>query len=240
MAVNKVVLGSETLLDLTGDTVTKGTLLAGRSAHNAAGEQIEGEYTPPDVFTGASAEAAGTSGLVPPPAAGDEKKYLCGDGSWATPEAQTTIKICRCENMPVYLGDKKVSIFAGAGAAKLQKKTVTPTESQQTVTPDTGYDGMSQVTVEAVPAGYIGSGVTKKAAATYTPKSTDQVIAAGQYLSGAQTIKGDANLVGGNILAGKSIFGVAGTVVIQKYYIGSSEPSSSTGSNGDLYLQTGG
>ena len=92
MAVNKVVLGSETLLDLTGDTVTKGTLLAGRSAH---GEQIEGEYTPPDVFTGASAEAAGTAGLVPPPAAGDEKKFLQGDGSWATPEAQTTIKICR-------------------------------------------------------------------------------------------------------------------------------------------------
>ena len=99
--------------------------------------------------------------------------------------------------MPVYLGDKKVSIFAGAGAAKLQEKTVTPTERQQTVTPDTGYDGMSQVTVDAVPAGYIGSGVTKKATATYTPKSTDQVIAAGQYLSGAQTIKGDANLVGG-------------------------------------------
>ena len=47
--------------------------------------------------------------------------------------------------MPVYLGDKKVSIFAGAGAAKLQKKTVTPTESQQTVTPDTGYDGMSHL-----------------------------------------------------------------------------------------------
>lgn len=37
--------------------------------------------------------------------------------------------------MPVYLGDKKVSIFAGAGAAKLQEKTVTPTERQQTVTP---------------------------------------------------------------------------------------------------------
>lgn len=58
MAVNKVVLGSETLLDLTGDTVTRGTLLAGHTAHNAAGEQIEGEYTPPDVFTGASAEGA--------------------------------------------------------------------------------------------------------------------------------------------------------------------------------------
>ena len=50
MAVNKVVLGSETLLDLTGDTVTRATLLAGHTAHNAAGEQIEGEYTPPDVL----------------------------------------------------------------------------------------------------------------------------------------------------------------------------------------------
>ena len=142
--------------------------------------------------------------------------------------------------MSVYLGDKKVSIFAGAGTAKMQEKTVTPTESQQAVTPDSGYDGLSQVTVEAVPAGYIGSGVSKKAAATYTPKSTDQVIAAGQYLSGIQTIKGDSNLVGSNILSGKSIFGVSGSVVVQKYYTGSSTPSSSLGNNGDLYLQTGG
>ena len=37
-----------------------------------------------------------------------------------------------------------------------------------------------------------------------------------------------------------TIFGVPGSVVIQRYYTGSSEPSSSTGSNGDLYLQTGG
>ena len=95
MAVNKVMLGSETLLDLTGDTVTKDTLLKGQKAHNAVGEQIEGEYTPPGLFTGASASAAGEAGLVPAPAAGDEKKYLCGDGSWAMPEAQTTIKICR-------------------------------------------------------------------------------------------------------------------------------------------------
>ena len=52
MAVNKVMLGSETLLDLTGDTVTRATLLAGHTAHNAAGEQIEGEYTPECVHRG--------------------------------------------------------------------------------------------------------------------------------------------------------------------------------------------
>lgn len=142
--------------------------------------------------------------------------------------------------MPVYLGDKKVSIFAGAGAAKMQEKTATPTESQQTVTPDTGYDGLTKVTVGAVSSTYIGSKVTKKSAQTYTPGTSDQTIGSGQYLSETQTIKGDSNLVGSNILSGKTIFGVPGSVVIQRYYTGSSEPSSSTGSNGDLYLQTGG
>lgn len=204
--------------------------------------------------------------------------------------------------MPVYLGGQKVSIFGAAGgeAIKTQAKTVTPSESQQTVSPDSGYIGLSSVTVNAVSKTYVGSGVTKKTAATYTPKTTDQTITANQYLSGAQTIKGDSNLVAGNIrsgvsifgvtgtvvasttpnlqtktvtprsssqtvtadsgydglkqvtvsgdsnlvsgniLSGKSIFGVAGSVVIQKYYTGSSAPSSSTGSNGDLYLQTGG
>ena len=142
--------------------------------------------------------------------------------------------------MSVYLGDKKVSIFAGAGAAKIQEKTVTPTESQQTVTPDTGYDGLTKVTVGAVSSTYIGSKVTKKSAQTYTPGTSDQTIGSGQYLSGTQTIKGDSNLVGSNILSGKSIFGVPGSVVVQKYYTGSSTPSSSLGNNGDLYLQTGG
>ena len=142
--------------------------------------------------------------------------------------------------MPVYLGSEKVSIFAGAGAAQMQEKSVTPTESQQTVTPDTGYDGLTKVTVGAVSSTYIGSKVTKKSAQTYTPGTSDQTIGSGQYLSGAQTIKGDTNLVGSNILSGKSIFGVPGSVVVQKYYTGSSTPSSSLGNNGDLYLQTGG
>lgn len=52
--------------------------------------------------------------------------------------------------------------------------------------------------------------IASKAAATYTPGTSDQTIAAGQYLSGAQTIKGDADLVSANIKAGVSIFGVTG------------------------------
>ena len=77
-----------------------------------------------------------------------------------------------------------------------------------------------------VSAGYISSGtagnssvsltasVTTKAAATITPGTSNQTIASGTYLTGAQTISGDANLVAGNIVYGKSIFGVSGTAQI--------------------------
>ena len=126
-----------------------------------------------------------------------------------------------------------VSIFGVSGSyggttPTLQSKTVTPSESEQTVSPDSGYDGLSSVTVEAVSNTYVGSGVTKKAAQTITPGTADQTIAAGQYLSGAQTIKGDANLVAGNIKSGVSIFGVSGS------YSGSSGGGSLTSKSGTI------
>lgn len=37
-----------------------------------------------DAFVGATSGAAGTKGLVPTPAAGDQNKYLKGDGTWGT------------------------------------------------------------------------------------------------------------------------------------------------------------
>ena len=101
-----------------------------------------------------------------------------------------------------------------------------------------------------VNAGYISAGtagnvtvtltasVTTKAAATYTPGTNDQTIASGTYLTGIQTIKGDSNLIASNILSGKTIFGVAGSVSFINVYTGSSAPSSSTGSNGDFYIQS--
>lgn len=91
-----------------------------------------------------------------------------------------------------------------------QTKSVTPTETAQTVTPDSGKV-LSSVSVGAIPSNYVGSGVTRKAAQTYTPTTTDQTIAANQYLAGAQTVKGDVNLVAGNIKDGVTIFGVQGT-----------------------------
>ena len=60
---------------------------------------------------------------------------------------------------------------------------------------------------------YTGS-MSEKAAATYTPGTSDQTIAANQYLVGAQTIKGDANLLASNILKNVSIFGVTGSLAL--------------------------
>lgn len=75
-----------------------------------------------------------------------------------------------------------------------------------------------------VTAGYVASGtaqsasvtltasVATKAAATITPGTSAQEIAAGTYLTGKQTISGDANLMASNIKSGVSIFGVAGSL----------------------------
>lgn len=98
----------------------------------------------------------------------------------------------------------------GNNTPVLQSKAVTPSEDAQTVTPDSGYDGLSSVAVGAISRNYVGSGVTRKSAQTYTPSTSDQTIAPDQYLTGAQIINGDANLKAENIAEGVSIFGVLG------------------------------
>ena len=51
-------------------------------------------------------------------------------------------------------GSGTVSGVAGGGSYGLQSKTATPTKSQQNITPDSGYYGLSDVTVAAIPENY--------------------------------------------------------------------------------------
>ena len=44
--------------------------------------------------------------------------------------------------------------MAGGGSYNLQSKTATPTKSQQQITADQGYYGLSDITINAIPAIY--------------------------------------------------------------------------------------
>lgn len=131
---------------------------------------------------------------------------------------------------PTSISGTTATVSTGTNTLTLTKTvSVTPRITTEGYI-STGTAGNATVTLTA--------SVTTKAAATITPGTTNQTIASGTYLTGTQTISGDADLVGSNILSTANIFGVQGTVVVQNYYTGSSAPSSSLGSNGDLYLQS--
>lgn len=51
-------------------------------------------------------------------------------------------------------GSGTVSGIKGGGNYTLQSKVATPTKSQQSITPDSGYYGLSDVTVKAIPENY--------------------------------------------------------------------------------------
>jgi hypothetical protein len=105
----------------------------------------------------------------------------------------------------------------------LQSKTATPSTSQQTITPDSGYDGLSQVTVSAIQT------ETK----TATPSTSQQTVSptSGKFLTqvtvSAVTSSIDANITAGNIKKDVSILGVTGT------YEGSGGGSTLTPTAGD-------
>ena len=54
-------------------------------------------------------------------------------------------------NYVVWYFGNQTPTSSNTGTAKMQKKTATPTQTTQVVTPDTGYDGLSSVTVSAIP-----------------------------------------------------------------------------------------
>lgn len=94
--------------------------------------------------------------------------------------------------------------LSGGGTAKFLDTSDADAVSGDMLSGKTGYVNGQKVT----------GNIQSKDADTYTPGTSDQTIAANQYLSGAQTIKGDANLVASNILKNVSIFGVTGNLAL--------------------------
>lgn len=108
-----------------------------------------------------------------------------------------------------------VTVPAGYYPDQTSKSVATATQATPSVTVDSG----GKITTSATQAaGYVTAGtktatkqLTVQEAKTWTPGTSNQTLASGRYLTGTQTIKGDANLKAANIVKGVSIFGVTGT-----------------------------
>lgn len=94
--------------------------------------------------------------------------------------------------------------LAGGGTAKFMDTSDGNAAAADILNGKTAYINGSKIT----------GNIQSKASATYTPGTSDQTIAAGQYLSGAQTIEGSQYLVASNIRNGVTIFGVEGTLAL--------------------------
>lgn len=89
-------------------------------------------------------------------------------------------------------GSGTVSGVSGGGNYTLQSKTVTPTKKQQNITPDSGYYGLSDVTVSAIPEAFQDvSSVTAAAEDVLTGKVV--VTAAGVVTTGTMANNGAVN-----------------------------------------------
>ena len=102
-----------------------------------------------------------------------------------------------------------VSVDVNVGVNK--NKTVTPTESEQTVTPDEGYTGLGEVTVEAIDDDYVGSAITRRDSDDLTTMANNVIVPKGYYASNAH--KGVQNGAQGTPVATK------GTVSGHKVFV---------------------
>ena len=202
--VNKVDLNGVTVLDLTSDTVTPETLLVGTTAHNAKGEIITGTLVARD---SSDLTVSGATVNVPAGLYSSAASKSVASGTAGTPTASksavsnnsVTVTPSVTNTEGYITGGTKTGTGVKVSASELVSgnKAITPSETAQSGIDVTNFKTAS---VGAISSTYVGSGVTRKAAATVAPSTSEQTVcASGVYITGEQKVSAITPSIVGNL-----------------------------------------
>ena len=264
MGINKVMYGSRTVIDISGDTVTPDKLLSGVIGHNASGERITGTHkceggTAEGIGTGAYVWAiydtkeewdyttkslsgstfpngydsttyvgwtitddgyfelnkgttSGDTYYLPEDSVGRKAKKILREGRYSAINPYTVMAVkdapdtVKGDNLLGYISADAADAYPLKGVQD-NKYYIRISGSDADATAGKMLSGIVGYTNN----GRVTGSIQSQAAQTITPSTTDQTISFGKYLSGTQTIKGDANLLAENIKEGVELFGIIGT-----------------------------
>lgn len=144
-----------------------------------------------------------------------------------------------------------VDVSVSGGGTYQAKTNIAPTTSSQTITPDSGYDALSSVQINAMPTGTAGTPTaTKGSVSNHSVSVTPSVTNTTGYITGSTKTGTAVTVSASELVSGSETKTANGTydvtnlaslvvaVPFVTYYTSSSAPSSSQGSNGDIWLVT--